>query len=229
MGRHRHALNVRLDGLAPVLGRLLDDPRIRSAALVDVESGMVLDACGPDRGVDPLDLEVQSAGHADLVRVTLAVLHGATGGPPGPCEVVADDGAGRHHVVRVLPDGPGGPLALSVVVAGPERVVARVRRRLRRVSSAALTAGPSAVRRPPRTPGAARKPAEAGIRPLGPAGPDRGPAGPDLGLFGPDDGPAGLDDGLFDPHDGPVAAAGPSMIGRGPAPPSALPPSRRLA
>ena len=148
MGRHWHAVNVRADGLAPVLGRLLDDTRIRSVALVDVDSGMVLDACGPgSAGPDPSELEVLSARHTDLVRVALAVLRGP-GELRGRCEVVADDGAGCHHVLRVVPDTHGGLLALSVVVAGPERVVARVRRRLRRVSSAALTAGPSTVRRP---------------------------------------------------------------------------------
>ena len=45
-GRHRHAINVRADGLATVLAPLLTDTRVRAAALVDVDSGMVLDTCG---------------------------------------------------------------------------------------------------------------------------------------------------------------------------------------
>jgi hypothetical protein len=131
-----------------VLGRLLRDARIRSAALVDVDSGMLLDACTSDQA--RADLEVLGAGHAELVRVTLGVVPGPRGGL-GRCEVVVDDGAGLHHVLRVVPEEDGALLALSVVVAGPERVVARVRRRLRRVSAAALTAGPSTARRPAAT------------------------------------------------------------------------------
>ncbi|HTK63505.1 MAG TPA: hypothetical protein VL595_14065 [Pseudonocardia sp.] len=150
MERRRHVVNVRVDGLAPVLGGLLRDPRIRSAALVDVDSGMVLDAwtSGED-DADPAgaDLEVQGAGHADLVRTALGVLGGSVR-PPGHCELVVGEGAGPHHVLRVVPDAHGGLLALAVVVVGPEHVVSRVRRRLRRVSAAALTAGPSMVRRP---------------------------------------------------------------------------------
>lgn len=155
MERRRHVVNVRVDGLAPVLGGLLRDVRVRSAALVDVDSGMVLDAWTSDHtgadhtGADQTgaDLEVQAAGHADLVRVALGVLGGSVR-PPGHCELVVGEGDGAHHVLRVVPDSHGGLLALAVVVVGPEHVVTRVRRRLRRVSAAALTAGPSMVRRP---------------------------------------------------------------------------------
>ena len=143
--RRRHLVNVRVDGLPSVLGHLLRDTRVRSAALVDVDSGMVLDAFVRQQG--DADLEVQAAGHADLVRVMLSVLGGSVP-VPGHCEAVIGDDAGTHHVLRVVPDAHGGLLALAVVVAGPEVAVARVRRRLRRVSVAALTAGPSIARRP---------------------------------------------------------------------------------
>ena len=51
-------VNVRADGIAVVLGPLLRDERIIAAALVDVESGMVLDAWSAavaDVLVDPDD------------------------------------------------------------------------------------------------------------------------------------------------------------------------------
>jgi hypothetical protein len=151
--RRRHVVNVRVDGLAPVLGGLLRDVRVRSAGLIDVDSGMVLDAWTSDP--DGADLEVQGAGHADLVRVALGVLGDAVR-PPGTsgtvlgegAVMVVGEGAGPHHVLRVVRDSQGGLLALAVVVVGPERVVNRVRRRLRGISAAALTAGPSMVRRP---------------------------------------------------------------------------------
>ena len=145
MGRHRHAVNVRADGLATVLGPLLRDPRVRAATLVDVDSGMVLDACaGEGAAGDGAggDLEMLGAGHAELVRVVLALLAGPE------CEVVVGAGGSRHHVARVVPDPHGDRLALSVVVDGPRRAVERARKRLRQVSAAAITAGPTTTRRP---------------------------------------------------------------------------------
>jgi hypothetical protein len=205
-------VNVRADGLAPVLGRLLRDPRIRSAALVDVDSGMVLDSCTSDQaGPDP---EVQGAGHADMVRVTLGVLPGPRE-QRGRCEVVIDDGTGMHHVLRVVPDAHGGLLALTVVVTGPDRVVARVRRRLRRVSSAALTAGPSTVRRPSAAQwvlGLAPLPAAPATVGQATVEPDRAiPGAPRPARNGARGRPAG----------------GPPVAGRAPAPPSAIPPGPR--
>ncbi len=153
MGRHRHAVAVRTDGLAAVLGPLFFDPRIRSAALLDVDSGMVLDVCGPDtavgrtaRGVpaahDHRD-EVRGAAHAELVRIALALAPNA-GGRVG---IVLEAGPDRH-VLRTVADPHGGRLALSVVVRGPDRAVRRVRKLLQDVSDAALTAGPSTAVRP---------------------------------------------------------------------------------
>lgn len=153
MGRHRHAVAVRTDGLAAVLGPLFADPRIRSAALIDVDSGMVLDVCGPDTAAgrfgsrraaehDHRD-EVRGAAHAELVRIALALAPGS-GGVLG---LVIEAGPDRH-VLHTVTDPHGGRLALSVVVRGPDRVVAKVRRQLRAVSEAALTAGPSVAVRP---------------------------------------------------------------------------------
>lgn len=153
MARHRHAVSVRTDGLAAVLGPLLSDPRIRSAALIDVDSGMVLDVCGPDTSVgrfgrgrgaehDHRD-EVRGAAHAELVRIGLALSPGS-GGVLG---IVLEAGPDRH-VLHTVADPHGGPLALSIVVRGPDRVVAKVRKRLRAVSEPALTAGPSVAVRP---------------------------------------------------------------------------------
>jgi hypothetical protein len=153
MARHRHAVSVRTDGLAAVLGPLLTDPRIRSAALIDVDSGMVLDVCGPETSVgrfgrgraaehDHRD-EVRGAAHAELVRIGLALAPGS-GGVVG---LVLEAGPDQH-VLHTVADPHGGLLALSVVVRGPDRVVAKVRKRLRVVSESALTAGPSVAVRP---------------------------------------------------------------------------------
>ncbi len=199
MGRHRHAVAVRTDGLAAVLGPLFFDPRIRSAALLDVDSGMVLDVCGPDtavgrtgRGVpaahDHRD-EVRGAAHAELVRIALALAPNA-GGRLG---LVLEAGPDRH-VLRTVADPHGGRLALSVVVRGPDRAVRRVRKLLEEVSDAALTAGPSTAVRPgsagwaatpvaPAPPPAPRQPHRhphrwCGRTPRAPAPPGFSPPGP---------------------------------------------------
>lgn len=148
VGRHRHAIDVRTDGLASVLGPLLQDPAVRAALLVDVDSGMVLDACGltPDA-----DQEQLGAAHADLLRLALGPAFGTGPEEPaaGDCEIVVQLDGGRHLVMRRVPDPFGDRLGLSVLVAGPPRAVRRTRRRLRGVvSAAALTAGPSVALRP---------------------------------------------------------------------------------
>jgi hypothetical protein len=144
-------VNVRADGIAVVLGPLLRDERIVAAALVDVESGMVLDAwsaAGAAAGAP--DLELIGAQHAEIVRNALELLRTwpAAGGTAGTCEVVlgADDSC--RHLLRTVPDPYGDRLALAVVVNGPQRVLDRVRKRLQAVSVDALTAGPSMTRRP---------------------------------------------------------------------------------
>jgi len=88
-------VNVRADGIAVVLGPLLSDARITAAALVDVDSGMVLDAWsaspGPGAGPAAPDLEMLGAQHAEVVRCALALLaaHPPPDGPEaGTCEVV---------------------------------------------------------------------------------------------------------------------------------------------
>jgi hypothetical protein len=187
VARHRHTVNVRADGLQAVLGPLLRDRRVVTAVLVDVGSGMVLDAWSSHLG--RAELEVLGAGHAELVRT-------ARGGPvpvpdlPG-CEVVVSHGDGWHHVVRTVPDPHGDDLALAVVVAGGRRVLERARRRLRVVSTPALTAGPTMSRRPgaPAPPGPVPVPSGRDAGPVGPAGgrppaPPR-PVGPDPAVSGP--------------------------------------------
>jgi hypothetical protein len=150
VGRHRHAVTVRADGLGAVLGPLLNDPRIVLAALVDVDSGMVLDACTPERpGARYLgaDLELTGAGHAELIRVALA-LPGRAGPAVAGDELIASAGPDRHHLLLALPDPHGGRLVLSVVVDGSRRLAQRVLRKLRAVPVETLTAGPTVVRRP---------------------------------------------------------------------------------
>jgi hypothetical protein len=158
VGRHRHVANVRVDGIAVVLGPLLRDARIRAAALVDVDSGMVLDAWSAAPADDlttapagPPDLELIGAQHAEVVRCALALLRAwpsAAGPDADTCEVVLGADGGRHHLLRTVPDPHGDRLALAVVVDGPSRVLDRVRKRLRSVAVDALTAGPSMTRRP---------------------------------------------------------------------------------
>ncbi|MFC4944578.1 hypothetical protein [Pseudonocardia sp. GCM10023141] len=148
VGRHRHAVNVRVDGLATVLGPLLRGGCIRAAALVDVDSGMVLDAFTAETSW--VDLEGLGGTHAELMRVGLGLLGAAPpsrapgAAPAGDCEIVLSGGPGAQHVVRLVPDPYGERLALSVVVVGNRRAVERVRRGLREISVAALTSGPTA-------------------------------------------------------------------------------------
>jgi hypothetical protein len=186
-------VNIRADGIAVVLGPLLRDVRIVAAALVDVDSGMVLDAWSAAATDSFTDLELIGAQHAEIVRTALALLHTwpAGGGAPGTCEVVlgADDGA--RHLLRTVPDPLGDRLVLAVVVNGPQRVLDRVRKRLEAVSVDALTAGPSMTRRPlgggwsfeppgpdvPAHPGSGLVPMGSDSRPSGgarPPGPDQG-------------------------------------------------------
>src|SRR4051794_27566891 len=88
---------------------------------------------------------------AEGVRCALALLaaHPLPDGPEaGTCEVVLGADGGHQHLLRTVPDPHGDRLALAVVVDGPQRVVDRVRKRLRSVAVDALTAGPSMTRRP---------------------------------------------------------------------------------
>lgn len=187
MGRHRHAVNVRTDGLAAVLGPLARDPRVGAAALVDVDSGMVLDSCGPDAADGEPETESRGVAYAELVRTATALAAGAA-----DCEVVVHAADGSRHMVRQVTDPHGGRLALAVVVDGSSWVLSRLRRRLSAVSAAALTAGPSMALRPTADgwepqrllPPAPPAPAAAGPEPPdAPSRPDRDllwrPAAPD--------------------------------------------------
>jgi hypothetical protein len=155
-------VNVRADGIAVVLGPLLRDSRIVAATLVDVDSGMVLDAWSAEAPDAPAavapDLELIGAQHAEVVRCALALLRTAppprksvgAGSEGDACEVVLGADGGCQHLLRTLPDPHGDRLALAVVVDGSSRVLDRVRKRLRSMSVDAFTAGPSMTRRPDR-------------------------------------------------------------------------------
>ncbi|MBW0092657.1 hypothetical protein [Pseudonocardia oceani] len=207
-------MNVRTDGLRAVLGPLLRDRRVRSAVLVDVDSGMLLDGCSAD--LELPELEVLGAGHADLVRTALA---GADGSGPA-CELVLTRGDGHHHVLRTVPDPHGDRLALAVVVSGGRLAVERTRRRLGVVSAPALTAGPSMTRRPdaagwslpvgpvPVPVAAAAGPAAAGLAGPAPATAPAAPAPwPGSGSGGPGAGPDGSQVGSGRADGGRVDAA----------------------
>jgi hypothetical protein len=252
VGRHRHVVNVRADGIAVVLGPLLSDTRITAAALVDVDSGMVLDAWsadGPAPGAP--DLELVGAQHAEVLRCALALLRSwPTAGPDDDaCEVVLGTDGGCRHLLRTVPDPHGDRLALAVVVDGPSRVLDRVRKRLRTISVDALTAGPSMTRRPvlggwsfavpapdvPAVPDHGSVPP----RPRVAAGPERADAG-DLAVAASPGRPAPTDDvrvPLPGPREGRAVPGAGSLVGRPgvrpavpsedaprrPSPPAALP------
>jgi hypothetical protein len=146
VGRHRHVITVRADGLATVLGPLMQDSHVVAAALADIDSGMVLDACTTEPA--GVDLEVLGAGHAELMRAALGLLRLAPTDDVSGAELALTTLGGRHHILRVVPDPHGDRLVLSVVVDGSRWSRERIRRRLRRLSVGALTAGPSMTRRP---------------------------------------------------------------------------------
>ena len=242
IGRHRHAINVRADGLASVLGSLLQDSAVQAALLVDVDSGMVLDACGPRLSGLGVDQEQLGAAHGELMRLALGPAFGAAPKEPQPvadCEIVVALGGGRHLVLGQVPDPHGDRLALSVLVCGPPRAVRRARRRLREVSAAALTAGPTVSLRPIEgtwVPGVTEERAAPPARPR----PSPGWSRDDTSPLGIDVGAEPVGGSALAALDAPVAPAprrlsvpGPlplaSRIVRAapesrPAPPSALPP-----
>jgi hypothetical protein len=235
VSRHRHAINVRVDGLAAVLGPMSRDPALLVALLVDVDSGMVLDACAPAARIADLlspgatvDVEELGAGHGELMRLALgAVSAVADRVEPSlqDCEITVQLGARRYLVLRRVPDLHGDRLALSVLIDGPARSVRRVRRRLGQVSTSALTAGPSVSLRPGHgawvsgNPKAAGQPgglagATSGRGEVSRSGAVGGAGG--LGVPGPGPRPGGLGGERYE--------YGLDGAQRSPAPPSALPP-----
>lgn len=144
MGRHRYTACVRSDGLLATVGPRLDRRRVVAATLVDISSGFLLDGYSHDPALS--DLELLGAAHADLAR-TAAVLAAATPDTGGDDEFVVSRDGRYHHVLRPVVDPHDDLLALSAVVRGTHRHAVRVRRHLRAVSVAGLTAGPGADRR----------------------------------------------------------------------------------
>ena len=126
-----------------MLASLLEDRRVVAATLVDLGSGLVLDAC--TRDAELTDLELLGAGHADLARAAAAV----TGTKPAfGATMTVETPDGRVHLLREVPDPHGDRLVLAVVVAGSSRSVVRARQKMAAVPVEALTAGPSLQRRP---------------------------------------------------------------------------------
>src|SRR4051812_25777450 len=118
MARHRHAVNVRADGLSAVLGPLGGDPAVLAALLVDIDSGMVLGATGHPTGADR---EVLGAVHGELMRLACDAAAGVAhrdGAADLDTEVTVRRGLRRHLVVRRIADPYGDRLALSLLVEG---------------------------------------------------------------------------------------------------------------
>ena len=105
------------------------DARITAAALVDVDSGMVLDAWsahGPGTGPAAPDLEMLGAQHAEVVRCALALL-AAHPLPDGP----------ESRRLRGRPRGRRRSSAPAAHRARPPRRPARAGRRRRRAAAGA--------------------------------------------------------------------------------------------
>jgi hypothetical protein len=165
VARHRRPVNVRDDGLPAVLGPLITAGGIELAVLLDVDSGMVLDAWARGGEAETSDAEALGARHADVVRALLAL----AGAPPAELALTVN---GRHHLVRCVADPAGGRLALAVVVVGTPWVVRRARRHLRQLPDAGLTTGPWILSwaigpRPASKPVAGRASTDSGPMPTG--------------------------------------------------------------
>jgi hypothetical protein len=130
-------VSVRDDGLAAVIRPARRVLRDRPGRLVEVDSGMVLDAWV--RG-GPGEVAGGDAGRsAPDTRTSCGRCSPSPGRPPVSW---SSPSGHRHHLVRCVADPAGGRLALAVVVVGPSRVVRRTRRHLRQLPDASLTAGP---------------------------------------------------------------------------------------
>jgi len=124
---------------------VLRRPEVLAVALVDVASGLTLDAVTADRA--RLDVEAVAATQVEALRgcVELGrVLRGT------PTEVVVRQGTAVLHVLRPVPDpGSAAGLLLSVLVAAPERNLRRVRKALDRLDPRSLVPpAPPVVARP---------------------------------------------------------------------------------
>jgi len=73
VARHRRPVNVRDDGLPAVLGPLITAGGIELAVLLEVDSGMVLDAWAQDGEAATSDAEALGARHADVLGALLAM------------------------------------------------------------------------------------------------------------------------------------------------------------
>jgi len=139
LGRHFREEHAPTTKLGAVLGRLLRDPRILAAALVDNDSGMALETYGSSRCY--LDLELATAGQAELMRVavdTFQPLH-----PAGPADgLTVSYGDNVHHLLTPVTDPYGDRLLLSLIVAGSSAGLCMLRRRLRTMQYHKLTTGP---------------------------------------------------------------------------------------
>ena len=96
MARHRRPVNVRDDGLPAVLGPLVNEGGVERAVLLDVDSGMVLDAWARGEGVAPDDPAAGSGaapGTVDTVPGGSAAL-GPGSAPGGGTSFVGGTAAG---------------------------------------------------------------------------------------------------------------------------------------
>ncbi|WP_433508024.1 hypothetical protein ACQP04_17130 [Pseudonocardia halophobica] len=143
---------------------VLRQPSVLACALVDVESGLTLDAETADRA--RLDTEAVAAAQAEVIRAAQALAQVVRG---APAEVVVRQGSAVLHLIRLLPDPAGPGLVLSVLVLTPERNLRKVRRVLDRVDPATFV---------PRRPRATSPVAAPGVT-----------AAPDAASWSPEDAP----------------------------------------
>lgn len=134
-------------GDAPVaaLRRIVGLPGVLAAAVVDVDSGLpLLVEASPECR---LDLELVTAGQADLLRAALGVFRTLYRAGP-PTRLVVSHGERLHHLVRSVADPFGDRLALAVLVCGRARALRRLVRHVGRLSDAALVPPPIPLRGP---------------------------------------------------------------------------------
>lgn len=139
MGRHYRDEPAPIERLGTDMGRLLRDRRIVAAAVVDFDSGMALETYMSSRC--QLDLELATAGQAELMRVAVDLfrpLH-----PAGPADgVTVSYGDNVHHLLTPVADPHGDRLLLSLIVVGSSAGLCMLRRRLRSMQPHQLIAGP---------------------------------------------------------------------------------------
>lgn len=123
---------------AMLLGGRWPQPRgVRAGALVDPDSGLLIDAFSD--GPEPVDLELLGAVAADVVRSATLMDH-AVGGSHvlRPSRLHFEAESSRHVIVSTSADLRGDGVVLAIVVEGDQRTARRVAHRLAAITAVTL-------------------------------------------------------------------------------------------